>query len=102
MYSQVSHPCQQGQVVITCVEDPYSDVAYGQLFGKLKAQACLFKAETLKSERSSENSNTSFFSVPAKCGYSSCSVTTCEDHLVQEFNIKNKKFTDALVLILCC
>lgn len=55
MYSQVSHPRQQGQVVITCVEDPYSDVAYGQLFGKLKAQACLFEAETLKSEWNSEN-----------------------------------------------
>lgn len=43
VHSQMSHPGQQGQVVITCVEDPYSDVAHSQMFGKLKAQARLFK-----------------------------------------------------------
>lgn len=43
VYSEVSHPGQQGQVVITCVEDPYSDTTHSQLFGKLKSMAHLFE-----------------------------------------------------------
>lgn len=37
-----------------CVEDPHSNIAYSQLFGELKAQAFLFKAETFKPERNNE------------------------------------------------
>lgn len=39
----MSHPSQQRQVVIVCVEDSYSDVAHSQLLGKLKAHASLLE-----------------------------------------------------------
>lgn len=48
MYFQASHSGQQGQVVIVCVENPYSDTADGQLLGKLEAQTDLFKVQSLK------------------------------------------------------
>lgn len=53
----LGHPDQQRQEIIACVEDPYSNIAHGQLFGKLEAQTCLFKEKTFKSEQSVRNLN---------------------------------------------
>lgn len=41
------------------MEDPHSNIAHGQLFGKLKAQTCLFKEKTFESEQSVGNLNES-------------------------------------------
>lgn len=44
---------------MACVEDPYSNIAHGQLFGNLKAQTCLLKEKTFKPEQSVRNLNES-------------------------------------------
>lgn len=50
VHFRVSHPAPHGQVVILGVKDPDGDVAHGQLFGKLEAEADVAKDETLKSK----------------------------------------------------
>lgn len=55
----LGHPDQQRQEIVACVEDPYSNIADGQLFGKLKAQTCLLKEKTFKSKQSVRNLNES-------------------------------------------
>lgn len=46
----VSHPGQDGQVVVARVEDPNRDVLHSQRLGELKAKTCFLKVETLKPE----------------------------------------------------
>lgn len=47
---RVSHPAPQRQVVVLRVKDPDGDVAHGQLFWELEAEAQITKDETFKSE----------------------------------------------------